>query len=170
MPDQTLGQKIRTFRERAGMSQFKLELELGMSPGSLSRIENNQVNPTKETIVSFASFLKLNAVETAKLFNIDLASEVNSIRKSEVYAEKNLRALFSELLTERVIEVLISDLLNQIQAKMNYIGTSFSIVDSDSETIQLKYFSDSFTVRFSKSFIFKKDSFDKLPCSLFQNL
>ena len=47
MNDQTLGNKIRAFRERAGLSQMQLELEIEMSPGSLSRIENNQVNPTK---------------------------------------------------------------------------------------------------------------------------
>lgn len=56
-----LGNKIRFFRKRAGLSQFKLENEIGAAPGSLSRIENGEVNPTKETLEKIRYSLKINS-------------------------------------------------------------------------------------------------------------
>ena len=67
----SLGQKIKTFRKRAGMSQFDLEVQLGASPGSLSRIENGEVNPTKETIIKIIEVLGLKTFEAGSLFNLD---------------------------------------------------------------------------------------------------
>lgn len=45
--DNTVGEKIRRFRKRAGVSQFELELRINASPGSISRIESGQVNVLK---------------------------------------------------------------------------------------------------------------------------
>jgi len=50
-PAISIGDKVKNFRKQAGMSQFNLELEIGASTGSISRIENNQINPTKETLL-----------------------------------------------------------------------------------------------------------------------
>ena len=69
--DFNLGQKIRMYRERAGLSQMELELEIGASPGSLSRIENGQTNPSKETIYKVSEALELSAREIKSLFEID---------------------------------------------------------------------------------------------------
>src|SRR3990170_8386705 len=65
-----LGKKIRYFRERARLSQFDLEMELDASPGSISRIENGRVNPTKETILKISEVLKLKQNEKADLLNV----------------------------------------------------------------------------------------------------
>jgi len=72
----TLGEKIKRFREQKGLSQFKLEMLIGASPGSLSRIENGQINPTKETILKIVEILEISPSEAASLFNIDLESEL----------------------------------------------------------------------------------------------
>lgn len=67
-----LGEKIRNFRKRAGLSQLDLEVLTNVSPGTISRIENSQVNPTKETLLVLANSLQLVQHEIADLFNIDL--------------------------------------------------------------------------------------------------
>lgn len=64
MEDQKiLGNRIRTFRKRAGLSQMDLEIEMEASPGSLSRIESGEVNPTKETVSRIAEKLHLSNQE-----------------------------------------------------------------------------------------------------------
>ncbi|MDQ6985419.1 MAG: helix-turn-helix transcriptional regulator [Candidatus Dojkabacteria bacterium] len=55
----TLGEKIKNFRKRAGLSQLDLEMRIDGSPGMISRIENGKVNPTKETISSISKIAKL---------------------------------------------------------------------------------------------------------------
>ena len=64
------GTIIKKIRKKYGMSQFALECQAGFSYGSLSRIENGQVNPTKETLFKIASVLKLNRDEVIELFGI----------------------------------------------------------------------------------------------------
>lgn len=66
----TLGEKIRMFRKRAGLSQSDLELEIDASFGSLSRIENDQTNPTKETLMKISKVLGLREDEISYLFQI----------------------------------------------------------------------------------------------------
>jgi len=75
----TLGEKIRFFRKRSGLSQFDLELKIATSSGSLSRIENDQVNPTKETILAIINALNLNVSDSSSLFNLDITKEFNNI-------------------------------------------------------------------------------------------
>lgn len=65
-----IGQRIRNFRKRAGMSQLDLELELGSGEGSISRIENGRVNPGKETILAIAQILDLSNSEVADLMGV----------------------------------------------------------------------------------------------------
>ncbi len=68
----TLGERIKFFRQRAEISQLQLELRAGISVGSLTRIERNKVSPTKETIAKIGAILKLNAMELAYLYEVNL--------------------------------------------------------------------------------------------------
>jgi transcriptional regulator with XRE-family HTH domain len=68
----SLGERIRFFRQRAELSQLQLELKSGVSVGSLTRIERNIVSPTKETIAKLAVVLNLDAKELAYLYEINL--------------------------------------------------------------------------------------------------
>lgn len=63
MSTDKLGQRLNYFRKRAGISQFDLELKLGLSSGVISRIQSGKVNPTKETLLAIASVLKMNSNE-----------------------------------------------------------------------------------------------------------
>ncbi|MFQ5493149.1 MAG: helix-turn-helix domain-containing protein [Candidatus Dojkabacteria bacterium] len=131
-----IGDKIRKFRTRAGMSQLDLELEIGTSSGSISRIESGATNPTKETILKIASVFGLSAVETASLFDIDL--DINKDTVSD-YMKNIIRR---ELITERTLKHFIAEKLNEVEQKMDYIGSSLSLVDTKQDIIQLKFFSD----------------------------
>ncbi|MEO6729409.1 MAG: helix-turn-helix domain-containing protein [Candidatus Dojkabacteria bacterium] len=86
-----LGQKIRNFRKRANKSQMELELEIDASPGSLSRIENGEVNPTKETLMKLIDVLNLNSIEASIIFGIETTniSNILSISK-DLYDSKNI--------------------------------------------------------------------------------
>ncbi len=80
----TVGQKIKNFRKRAGKSQFELELDIDASPGSISRIESGEVNPTKETLRKIIEALDLKGLEAGALFDLDfdeLPKMVNLARK-----------------------------------------------------------------------------------------
>ncbi len=67
----SLGDKIRYFRKRSGLSQFKLELEISASAGSISRIENGEVNPSKETLTKIGEVLRLNNYELGSLYGLE---------------------------------------------------------------------------------------------------
>lgn len=59
----TLGRKLYAFREDRKISQTRVEVETGLSFGTISRIENNVINPTKETLTRISTFLRLDSSE-----------------------------------------------------------------------------------------------------------
>lgn len=66
----TIGQKLRNFRKRSELTQLDVELAADISPGGLSRIESDFVNPTKETLITLGSILELSQNELTDLFSI----------------------------------------------------------------------------------------------------
>lgn len=83
-----LGDKIRYFRKRAKMSQLDLEVAIGTSPGAISRIENGEVNPTKDTIDKVSESLSLNTLERLFLDG-DYSREVTIEEVSRVVKEND---------------------------------------------------------------------------------
>lgn len=84
------GSLIRKARRAAGFSQMDLEVAIDASPGSISRIENGKVNPSKETLHAIAEALKLNYRQKVDLFQITsllpTPKEIESAREeSEKY-------------------------------------------------------------------------------------
>src|SRR5689334_10668509 len=90
-----LGQKIRNFRIRSGKSQMELELEIGASAGSISRMENGEVNPSKQTLTKIIEVLGLVSFEAASLMGNDLSKSISDLYKfsSEVSSIKELNQL-----------------------------------------------------------------------------
>lgn len=115
----TIGEKIRKFRDRAGLSQLALEMEAGLASSHLSRIENGQKNPEKETIIDIAYAMKLNTFEIASLFGVDL-SDINRLfeETTEILSNHNL------------IEVL-DRTVNSLVLKMGYLASMILLVDGD---------------------------------------
>lgn len=134
MKDKALGQKIRNYREAAGMSQLELELEIGASPGSLSRIESGKVNPTKETIIMISQKLNLNSFQVAQLFDIRVLGDLLSSKHEN---EAGIQYLIREYLFDNVIQYL----LTEFQVKLGFLGCSLAVVDLDKEFLSVKYFS-----------------------------
>lgn len=54
------------------MSQMALEQEADIASGSLTRIENNIISPSRFNLAKIASALKLSNEETSYLFEINL--------------------------------------------------------------------------------------------------
>ena len=57
---ENLGQRVRQFRVDKGLTQNALALLSGLSHSSLSKIENNQLSPTFETILKIISGLNID--------------------------------------------------------------------------------------------------------------
>ena len=84
-----IGHKIRFFRKRAKFSQQQLELAINASFGSISRIENNETNPTKETLDKIIDLLNLDYLASSYLFgqkvtNISQIDIDNAIAKLNI--------------------------------------------------------------------------------------
>ncbi len=56
----TLGQQLRTLREKAELSLKVVASEIGMDTSLLGKIERDERQPTKEQIKQMATFFKVN--------------------------------------------------------------------------------------------------------------
>lgn len=114
MENKTLGQKIEYYRKRAKMSQLDLEIAIGAGQGSISRIENDQVNPTKETIQKIIEILSLSAFEAGDIYNINIVDEF------EKYS-----SLFSSLNSLKTLNSTIEQISKDL---IKYVGGKYSVV------------------------------------------
>jgi transcriptional regulator with XRE-family HTH domain len=80
MDNNEIGKKIKKYRRRANMSQMELELATDAAFGSISRIENGKVNPTKETLSKIAEILKIKPSEIGDLLGLQIYSTEELIR------------------------------------------------------------------------------------------
>ncbi len=115
----TVGQKIKRFRKRAGLSQLSLELAIEASPGSLSRIESGKVNPTKETIVDIATALELETKEIASLFGI------------EVYDNHHLFEETTRILSTHNLQEVLDMAVDNLIFKMGYPASCIFLAKGD---------------------------------------
>jgi len=119
-----LGQKIKKFRKRAGMSQLELEAAIGASPGSISRMESGKVNPSKETLNEISNALNISSEEAASLHGI----EVFSISK---YAQ-----IINAALLKSDLEGRIRELINfTSRLKENYEGGALFIQEENNPNV-----------------------------------
>lgn len=126
----SIGEKIKNFRKRAGLSQLELETELGAANGSISRLEGGKVNPTKETILELGKILILNSKEISDLLGVrqlrPTEEEIqNAIDECKLYLDKD--NIVAYLLDENGILYYASqgfkDLLNLSEEQVrNVIG------------------------------------------------
>ncbi|MBN2015947.1 helix-turn-helix transcriptional regulator [Candidatus Dojkabacteria bacterium] len=63
MDNITLGRRIRYFRKKRKVTQLDLELEVDLSIGLLSRIENGKISPRKETLDKIIKILNIKGRE-----------------------------------------------------------------------------------------------------------
>lgn len=136
------------------LSQLEVELAIGASTGSLSRIESGQVNPTKETVLSLADVYKLTGAETADLFGIELeefilqGDKLNSIKS---------------FLSDQIIKFGVGQKLAYLEKMFGYNGSSLSMYNPRNESLYLKYYSRGSAIRFAERFIFNRNSYLAQP-------
>lgn len=63
--------RIREIRLSRNLSQFSAEIECNLPVGTISRIENKRVNPSKETLLKVVAGFTLNCAEACYLFGLD---------------------------------------------------------------------------------------------------
>lgn len=87
METKNLGQKLKELRVIRGMSQEYLAEESRVSLRTIQRIENNESEPTGETIKRIANALD---VQLAELTGSDLVAETNDLKATIIYLKKQL--------------------------------------------------------------------------------
>jgi transcriptional regulator with XRE-family HTH domain len=115
----TVGDKIRKFRKRSGISQFELELRIEASPGSISRIENGLVNPTKETLGKIIQVLNLKMHDSATLYELG-TEELPKLVK-----------LANKLSSKMNLDELLQDAVNQTVYDLSLFGCILFLCDDE---------------------------------------
>jgi len=110
----TLGEKIKQYRKRSNKSQFELEMEIGISPGSISRFENGEINPTKESLYKISKVLNLTSHEIASLFDIKINDKTIALAKAS-------KLLHSSLKVEDVLQNSVDEIVYQLDLLAAYI-------------------------------------------------
>jgi len=92
---------------------------VGLSPGHLSRIENGEIKPQKDTIIKIAYALRLNTREIASLFGIDIPDYKHLYREA-------LR-----ILTSLSLKDVLDRTVNELTFKMGYLGSVVFLLKGD---------------------------------------
>ncbi len=102
MNKEEVGKKIRHLRKISGLSQMQLEVAANAAPGSISRIENGKVNPSKETLNNIANALNLTPTVRSYLFGAsfreptaeDISKAINEVHPI-LYSKNSLSYLLN---------------------------------------------------------------------------
>ncbi len=86
-----IGESIRTFREKAGVSQRKLGISLGLSDKAISAYESGRTVPSIETLIRIAEILNIT------LDDLWESSTKNSTLTKLDQIEKDLNRLLKEV-------------------------------------------------------------------------
>ncbi len=119
----TLGEKIRFFRTQKKLSQSDLELDSDLSFGTVSRIECDQINPTKETIIKIAKALDLTSSDIEYLLEFQNANPT----KEEI--DKVIQKV-KPMLNEEIFPGYLRDNKHRLWAYNKMLTTLFEIPDT----------------------------------------
>ncbi len=115
----TLGEKIKYYRDGAGLSQLALGTEVGLHSGHLSRIETGKIKPKKETIILIAKALNLKPREIAFLFGI------------ESYNNDHLFKETTDILTAHNLQEVLDRTVNNLVFKLGYLASCIFLIEGD---------------------------------------
>ena len=145
---ENLGQRVRQFRVDQGLTQTNLAELSGLSHSALSKIENNQLSPTFETILKIIGGL-----------NIDISELLTSIQnksprtrqvftrkgKGEIHETKNYlyETLCNEIINKKMIPIVTrikSHSLEKFGEMMRHSGEElFFVLEGTVELITEHY-------------------------------
>jgi transcriptional regulator with XRE-family HTH domain len=164
MNNEPLGKKIETYRKRANLSQFDLELAIDAASGSISRIENGKTNPTKETLLAIVDTLKLTKQEKIELFGISknlppTEAEVGlAIEEVQVLLNTPGRLIYlvDDWWTLRAVSKTLIDFLNIPSEQLNtaynkdIVSVFFDPAYGVRKTIDPEYLVQSFAIELAR--------------------
>mgnify|MGYP001485662799 CR=1 FL=1 len=131
----TLGNKIKVFRKLKNFSQFELELAAGLSPGTISRIENNETNPTKETLSKLIEILELNQYESDYLIG------TRAYPPTEEEIKKAIESVDEYFKRPLVFAYLLDDRNRLLKISKSFIDMA-GWSNSELQNIEGKYFTE----------------------------
>ena len=143
MKNFTLGEKIRKFRTRAGLSQLDLECKIGAASGSVSRIESGRVNPTKETLLKIVKVLDLQTVQIASLFEIQLNDLIGLVQTG------------SKLGGSLNLDEVLQNAVNEITYELDLLGACICLREEDricAKTMTQTWYTEAFRRFLPRSF------------------
>ena len=70
--EHTLGQKLKFYRIRSGLSQFELETHADLASGTIAKIETGQTEPRTKTLVKIVNALDLTRDEAVYLIGVNV--------------------------------------------------------------------------------------------------
>jgi transcriptional regulator with XRE-family HTH domain len=111
------GELIKSYRNEKGLSQLDLEVGIGAAFGSLTKIENGKINPSKETIYKIIDFLELSPAHALKLFNIDMSFFGRII------------ANMHKLASVKDLKEVMSIALNDVREQLGLAGGAFYLIE-----------------------------------------
>ena len=114
-----LGEKLRNYRKRAGISQLELEIKIDSSTVTISRIENGEVNPTKETLLKIVDALDIKYYEASDIFNLD----TNELSRLVKIAQK--------LNTTLNLNEVLQNSVNELVFELGLLGSIIFLVEGD---------------------------------------
>ena len=76
-----LGDKVRFYRERTGLSQLQLSLKSGIATSTIGMIEQNKRNPSVTTVHKIGIALNLTAKEMSYLLDVNFYLEKDTQNK-----------------------------------------------------------------------------------------
>jgi transcriptional regulator with XRE-family HTH domain len=141
------GTKLRNFRKNAGLSQLQLETQAGMAQGALSRIENGEVTPLKQTLEKISEILLLTDRERRYLYG-DLAYPA-----TEEQINKARAAVAEHFNTKGTLAYLVDDRFKFIDISKSFLKV-LNISDEMYEAVKNKSFYEAIL---SDKYNFKKD-------------
>jgi len=172
-----IGEKVKTLRKRANITQAELAASLGMTPGAVSQIENAVITPSLQTLVQISSLFN-RSLE----FFIDIdGSEKRTARRGyTIYRRENSIAgnrdiQITKLLEENAIPVQLFNITIGVRKSHNgplilHKGLEYIIVVKGNITVTIEneehtvYTGDSLLL--SDSFVTKWDNRGSDDCEL----
>ena len=107
----TVGERIKTFRKKKGLTQKQLAEKLGIIEETVRKYELGKLNPKKETLLRIAQALDVQLIDLddslGVLTEYDLTHDSSQIRQ-EVRAYELITSLYGENISKMFFEDFLS--------------------------------------------------------------
>lgn len=116
-----LGFKVRQLREKKGIKQEELAIQIGISQATLSKIENGQLEVTLRRVETICQALEVNPVEfLASLIKSQITPVINKSAQVVSNSPNDDKAQYFYQFNKEEMFTILAELLE----RMNYLKNS----------------------------------------------